>query len=528
MRSKVKQMLSVILTVCMLATVVPLNAYAADVDFGDSETTGLTVDSSEENTDVDISEEEPEDETDISVEEESQDEDAVDAEDTADTEEDVFTSDDDLTIFSDGDAEAVGDAAIDNCYTYTNVERPQLTDSFFKIVFVDCGRKYFSVDSLEKIIDNAAAAGFNYVELGVGNDGLRFLLDDMSLTVNGTTYDSATVTSAIHAGNEAYYNFDTYELTEAEMDKIISYASNKGIGIIPMINTPGHMDAILSAANLLTGETCSYNGSARTIDVTNATAVAFTQALVQKYITYFAGKGCKLFNMGADEYANDKYTKGSMGFGNLQSTGEYSYYVKYVNKMANMIKKSGMTPMAFNDGIYFNNNDTSFGTFDTDIVVCYWSSGWTGYTPMSAYDLQSKGFRLINTHGDYYWVLGKADWQCSETKASGFNYKTFQSGTIDDPLGAMFCIWCDYPGAGTEDDVISSTAATIAAFGKTLPNSTETTATPTPTESAEATATPTPPANDVITETEKTINVTVGGSTTDTIEGFSVVKSFPE
>ena len=520
MRSKVKQMLSVILTVCMLATVVPLNAYAADVDFGDSETTGLTVDSSEENTDVDISEEEPEDETDISVEEESQDEDAVDAEDTADTEEDVFTSDDDLTIFSDGDAEAVGDAAIDNCYTYTNVEKPQLTDSFFKIVFVDCGRKYFSVDSLEKIIDNAAAAGFNYVELGVGNDGLRFLLDDMSLTVNGTTYDSATVTSAIHAGNEAYYNFDTYELTEAEMDKIISYASNKGIGIIPMINTPGHMDAILSAANSLTGETCSYNGSARTIDVTNATAVAFTQALVQKYITYFAGKGCKLFNMGADEYANDKYTKGSMGFGNLQSTGEYSYYVKYVNKMANMIKKSGMTPMAFNDGIYFN-NDTSFGTFDTDIVVCYWSSGWTGYTPMSAYDLQSKGFRLINTHGDYYWVLGKADWQCSETKASGFNYKTFQSGTIDDPLGAMFCIWCDYPGAGTEDDVISSTAATIAAFGKTLPNSTETTATPTPTESAEATATPTPPANDVITETEKTINVTVGGSTTDTIEGYN-------
>lgn len=33
----------------------------------------------------------------------------------------------------------------------------------------------------------------------------------------------------------------------------------------------------------------------------------------------------------------------------------------------------------------------------------------------------------------------------------------------------MFCIWCDYPGAGTEAKVISSTAATIAAFGNTLP-----------------------------------------------------------
>ena len=50
----------------------------------------------------------------------------------------------------------------------------------YKIVFLDCGRKYFSVDSIKTIIDNAAAAGFNYVQLAVGNDGMRFLLDDMS------------------------------------------------------------------------------------------------------------------------------------------------------------------------------------------------------------------------------------------------------------------------------------------------------------------------------------------------------------
>ncbi len=34
----------------------------------------------------------------------------------------------------------------------------------------------------------------------------------------------------------------------------------------------------------------------------------------------------------------------------------------------------------------------------------------------------------------------------------------------------MFCIWCDYPDAETEDSVISKTAATIAAFGKALPS----------------------------------------------------------
>lgn len=390
---------------------------------------------------------------------------------------------------------------------------------FMKVVHLDAGRKYFSVDSIKKIIDNASADGYNYLELGVGNDGLRFLLDDMSVTANGKTYSSEAVSEAIHAGNEAYYNFNTDELTQSEMDEIISYAKNKGISIIPLINSPGHMDAILSAANSLTGTTCSYNGSKRTIDVTNDTAVAFTQALIQKYVDYFADKGCKYFNMGADEYANDVYTGGSMGFGNLQDTGNYSYFVKYVNQTAAMIKNAGMTPMAFNDGIYFNNN-TSSGTFDTDIVISYWSCGWNGYTLMSASKLTDMGFKLINTHGDYYWVLGKSDWQCSAEKASGFNYKEFQhtqlkSGTIDNPVGAMFCIWCDYPGADTEANVVSKTADTMAAFAKTLP-STSNSGTTTPNKA------PTAPVT-------KEINLSVGGTTTETVSGnYSDVKTADE
>lgn len=336
------------------------------------------------------------------------------------------------------------------------------------IVMLDCGRKYFSVDSIKQIIDNASAAGFGYIMLGVGNDGMRFLLDDMSLTVNGTTYESDAVKSAIHAGNEAYYNFDVDELTQSEMDAVLAYAKEKGMGVIPMLNTPGHMDAILAAATSLTGTNCSYNGSVRTIDVTNNTAVTFTQELLKKYVAYFAGKGCQYFNMGADEYANDKYDSGSMGFGKLQNTGKYSYYVEYVNAVAALIKNAGMTPMAFNDGIYFANN-TSSGTFDTDIVICYWSNGWNGYTPMPASDLASKGFKMVNTNGSYYWVLGKTDAQCSASKAKDFDIKSFPGSTINNPSGAMFCIWADYPGAETEASVISKTADTIAAFGATLP-----------------------------------------------------------
>ena len=107
------------------------------------------------------------------------------------------------------------------------------------------------------------------------------------------------VTKAIHEGNEAYSNFDIDELTERDMEEIMMHAASKGVEIIPLINSPGHMDAILNAATTLTGTNCAYSTystSKRTIDVTNATATAFTQALLQKYINWSASKGCTMFN----------------------------------------------------------------------------------------------------------------------------------------------------------------------------------------------------------------------------------------
>lgn len=331
---------------------------------------------------------------------------------------------------------------------------------FMRIFHLDCGRKYFSVDQIKGLIDTASANNYTDVELAVGNDGLRFLLDNMSVMVNGTTYSSEEVSKAIHAGNEKYYNFDVYELTQAEMDTIIAYAREKNIRIIPLVNTPGHMDAILSAAKSLTRAPCAYNGSGTTIDVTNPTAVAFTQALLQKYISYFAGKGCQYFNMGADEYANDIYKSGSMGFGQLQTSGNYSYYVTYVNQVAKLIENAGMTPMAFNDGIYFK-SDTSGGTFDDNIVVCYWTTGFNDgqYKPTAASFLVGKGHKVINTQDAWYYVLGRSSGTYGLSSAwNGVNNTNVASvpGGDATPIGCMQCLWCDTPSASYDSTEVNN------------------------------------------------------------------------
>lgn len=334
-------------------------------------------------------------------------------------------------------------------------------DEFYSIVHLDCGRKYYTVDWVKSLINEMAKDGYTHLELAFGNDGLRFLLDDMSVTVNGTEYSSADVTAGIQAGNKAYYDAGTNEWTEADMDTIIAYAKEKGIEIIPLLNTPGHMDAIIDAM-VYVGITDaafnagSYGTSARTVDLENTTAVAFTQALVGKYIAYFEEKGCTLFHLGTDEYANDiliNYT--GMGFGWLQNNNKYGLFVSYVNDLAKMVEDVGMTPMAFNDGIYYN-DVTSSGNFDNNIVITYWSSGWNGYTVASAQTLANKGHKLVNTHGDFYYVLGKNDnWDNSNVSyAEKWDNKVFPGTTFEeDQAGSMFCIWSDVPSAETEAEV---------------------------------------------------------------------------
>lgn len=360
----------------------------------------------------------------------------------------------------------------------TGYARATEADPFYKIVHLDAGRKYFTKDWVIALLHEMQAAGYNYLELAFGNDGLRFLLDDMSVTVNETTYKDADVTAGIQKGNKTYHNCGTNnEWTQNEMDEIISAAKECGIQIIPLLNTPGHMNAILDAMEDVGITDAAYSGSGTTVDITNTSAVAFTQALVQKYITYFANKGCTIFNIGTDEYANDIYNSGSMGFGALQSNGQYDEFVTYVNSLATMVKNANMTPMAFNDGIYYN-DVTADGKFDSDILISYWSSGWSGYEVASASFLANQGHRLVNTHGTYYYVLGKNDeyTQGSNTThdpelytvTSGFNNSNFMGSDGLIAAGSMFCIWCDYPNAETETEIAQNTRLIIRAMGKRM------------------------------------------------------------
>lgn len=324
---------------------------------------------------------------------------------------------------------------------------------FLRIFHLDCGRKYFTVSEIEGIIDQLAENHFTHLQLAFGNDGLRFLLDDMSLTVNGKDCSSAAVTSAIKQGNKNLTSGSSGELSQGDMDAIIKYANAKGIQIIPLFNAPGHMYTAVNAMNTLgVGgkyiEVSSPN-DARTsnwaVDPTDATAVAFAKALLQKYVTYFAGKGSTMFNIGADESG--------------LSSSNYASYAEMVNGMNAIVKAAGMTTLAYNDGIY----NTAYAesqpdvTFDSDIVICYWTAGANSATVEY---LLEKGFNLLNNSDNWYYVLG--DYLYKIWSSAQWGYNDALNGIKKTPvtqmkdgkdyanskqlLGSILCVWCDAPG----------------------------------------------------------------------------------
>lgn len=333
-------------------------------------------------------------------------------------------------------------------------------DDYRRIVHLDVGRKYFSVDQIKDIIDTMAESNYNALELAVGNDGLRFLLNDMSVTVGEMTYSSEQVTEGIKQGNATYSH--TGELSEDEMDAIIQYANEKGIEIIPLLNTPGHMDAIVDAMehvgiqDAAYGE--AYQTSARTLNIMNETAVGFTQQLVEKYVAYFRNQGCSVFNMGCDEFANDIYaSRNGMGFGALQDKGQYDDYINYVNSLAQIVKEGGMTPMAFNDGFYYG-GVTNQGTFDSGIMIAYWTTGWGGnyLGVQSAATLAAMGHSIINTNSAWYYVLGATSGSFplshAQNGVANTKYNDVPGDNDPTPAGSMICFWCDEPNVRYEDN----------------------------------------------------------------------------
>lgn len=360
----------------------------------------------------------------------------------------------------------------------------------YRIVHLDCGRKYFSVEYIKSVIDTMAENGFNQLELAFGNGGLRFVLDNMDIKSGSSTlHNSEDVKAAIRQGNERFYNDPNgNSLTETNMKAIITYAQSKGVEIVPLLNMPGHMDGVLSSDLFseykLSGKNDSGSivSSEGSLDLNNSYAVDFGKALLKLYVDWFKQYGnSQYFNFGADEYGQgirNPYIESS------NATVTYDQLISYMNDCADIIEKQyGMTARCFNDFVCYNRK-TDCNLYKT-VQVCYWSNQWNNSEYNTPDVIKNAGYKMINTNQKWYFVPSKADEYGKSvvlnnfttfdvTKyqniKSGYNptsttYTEIPVGTTN--VGAMFCVWCDTPSV---DVALADVQDLIAAMATANPN----------------------------------------------------------
>ena len=352
-------------------------------------------------------------------------------------------------------------------------------DSFYRIVHLDCGREYFTKDWIIALINEMSAAGYNQLQLAFGNGGFRFYLNDMGVG----SYGSDAVKNALEAGNNHYntygddgkgtangewktYNPEKNALTEQEMDAIIAHAESKGVEIVPMINTPGHMHALLAAMQELGMSNVSVSGKTGCMNLDNSNAVDFTKALLTKYVNYFANKDCKFFNLATDEYSSFDTT-----------------FYNYANSLVDIVTAAKMTPRVFNDSFLYSGNSKikSNNTYPTQ--VCYW---YQGSGAKSANSISNSGYPMINTNHDYYYVSTNEDWNLYKegytfvgdynestwvSKAEQFSNTYFYNSNVNSPVGSMFCIWCNTPGKNNETAIAQQIRMILRVIGARMQNS---------------------------------------------------------
>lgn len=233
------------------------------------------------------------------------------------------------------------------------------------------------------------------------------------------------------------------------------------------------MEAVITAMGKLNITNAYYGSNKACLNLSNNYATAFVKALMQKYITYFQGKGCKYFNFGADEYTG----------------GWNSTFYNYANEIVSMISAAGMNARIFNDSFRSDSNNG----YVNNAQVCYWSSN-SGYASTATVYNYAK--EIINTNQDFYYVVNKDTQQSTWSPNSYYafsgsfdettwvNYaKNFSNTTYKNfagynngaesitPVGSMFCIWCDNPSHKDETQIAKEIRMILRVIGARMQNS---------------------------------------------------------
>ncbi|MFJ4966161.1 glycoside hydrolase family 20 protein [Streptomyces sp. NPDC088729] len=267
-------------------------------------------------------------------------------------------------------------------------------------------------------------------------------------------------------------------LTRAEVRRIVALAASRHIEVVPEIDSPGHLGAILLAHPDLQLRSTAGVPSKGAIDISKPGAAKLIDELLDEYTELFGGK---YWHLGADEYQALTVRDPASSFPQLQRAAEKKYgpdaliedlATGWLNDRAAVVVPKGKTAKAWNDGLFRKTKIKA----DEDIEIEYWTGKEIGARPPQEY--LAAGYKMLNLNDEFlYYVLGEPNDFTYPTGRRIYEQWTplVMRGTqpvaerySPQILGGRFAVWGDLANAQTAQQVADGIRMPLVATSQKL------------------------------------------------------------
>ncbi|MFF9069061.1 glycoside hydrolase family 20 protein [Streptomyces sp. NPDC014891] len=320
---------------------------------------------------------------------------------------------------------------------------------------VDIARKFFTAGWIEDRLREMA-------DLKLNQFGLHFS-DDQGFRIASDSHPE--IVSAQH-------------LSKAEVRRILALAQTLHITVVPEIDSPGHLGAVLRAHPDLQLRNVQGVPRQGAIDISKPASAAIVDDLLREYSQLFPGGW---FHVGADEYQALTVRSPSASYPQLAAAARQKYGAQagvqdlaegWLNDRAAVVRTAGKTAKAWNDGFFRGGVVTA----DQGIEVEYWTGKEIGARPPAEY--LAEGRKVVNLNDEYlYYVLGEPNDFTYPTGRRIYEQWTPRvlRGTAPvaarydaQILGGRFAVWCDLAGAQTPAQVANGIRMPLTATAQKL------------------------------------------------------------
>lgn len=236
----------------------------------------------------------------------------------------------------------------------------------YRGVMLDVARHFFPKEEVLRLIELIAFHKFNFLHLHLSDDqGWRVeIASGPLLTEIGSsrraTYSRRKGYSGPHRG---YY-------TQAELKEIVAHARRHHIEVIPEIDMPGHMNALIAAHPDLSclrapiGVRCDFGISPITLCPGCAEVYPLLSEIIRELVDIFDGP---YFHLGGDEAPKKHWKKCprcQKAIRDHDLKNEKELQAHFLNYFAELLRTYGKTPIIWNDGVTEN--------IDPDAILQHW------------------------------------------------------------------------------------------------------------------------------------------------------------